>query len=216
MQAFKNKVGVSIIHNLIKIVQENKDYLSEIDGKIGDGDHGINMNKGFTLCEQRLSDEDSMTTALEKLGNVLLEEVGGSMGPLYGMFFLSMKTASEGKEEIDAQVFKTMLHKAYNAITDLGNAKVGDKTLVDTLDPVIRAYDETISQNVSFVEALMSMDRAAEKGYKSTKGMIAKKGRSSRLGERSRDVLDAGATSCYLILHSMKESITTLIRKEEI
>lgn len=217
MQVISNKDAIVVIKGLITTIQDNKEYLSEIDGKIGDGDHGINMNKGFTLCGERLDAEDTLSSGLEKLGNVLLAEIGGSMGPLYGTFFLAMKGAmketSEGKEQIDAKIFGEMLQSAYNEITELGGAKVGDKTLIDTLTPAIESYQQALSDNKSFEEILIAMDHAAEVGYKSTEDMVAKIGRASRLGERSRGVLDAGATSCYLLLHSMKESIVSLLKE---
>ncbi len=216
MRSFKNAQGAGIVHNMIACIQDNKEFLSEIDGKIGDGDHGINMNKGFTLCKDRLDKNDGLSTALDKLGNVLLTEIGGSMGPIYGMFFIAMKNNSEGEEDIDIKVFFTMLQSAYTEIAEIGGAKVGDKTIMDTLVPALQAYEHAMSDNKSFVEALQDMDAAAEKGYKSTEDLVAKIGRASRLGERSRGVLDAGATSCYLLLHSMKETILTLLQGEDI
>lgn len=211
MKTFRNADSVQVVHDMISIIQKNKEYLSEIDGAIGDGDHGINMNKGFSLCMNRLNQEDTLASALGKLGNVLLGEIGGSMGPLYGMFFLAMSKASENKEEIDMQTFGEMLHAASKEIADLGNAQVGDKTLMDTLIPALHAYEEAREGGKGFEEALEIMDTAAKDGQLSTKDLVAKIGRASRLGERSRGVLDAGATSCYLLLHSMKESIITLL-----
>ena len=93
MQYFLNNQGVVIIYDLIKTIQDNALYLSEIDGAIGDGDHGINMNKGFTLCKERLIGEQiNLATALNILSEILLSEIGGAMGPLYGMFFLECQT----------------------------------------------------------------------------------------------------------------------------
>ena len=214
MQYFLNDKGVIIIYDLIKIIQDNALYLSEIDGAIGDGDHGINMNKGFTLCEKRLIGEQiNLSMALNMLSETLLNEIGGAMGPLYGMFFLGMSNACNNKKQIDSIVFKDMLEAAVSELSeiDLSKAKIGDKTMMDTLIPAIEAYKTAINNKKSFIEALEKMKIAAEKGKESTKELIAKVGRASRLGERSKGFLDVGAVSSWLILRSMADSIIQII-----
>lgn len=208
--SFSNANGRVVVDRLIDTIHENRAYLSEIDGKIGDGDHGINMDKGFQLTKSRLEDDMSMSDALKTLGRTLLMEIGGSMGPLYGQFFKAMAKSSAQQEEIDASVFAEMLDAAYGAIRKLGEAKPGDKTLVDTLDPAAEAIKKAVEGGKGFSEALDDMVSAAEHGWQSTEEMVAKIGRSSRLGERSRGVLDAGATSCYLMLKSMASSAKEL------
>lgn len=212
MESFKNKDGIQILYNLIDVIKENKEYLSEIDGAIGDGDHGINMNKGFSKAGDQLNDDFSLDEGLNTLGMTLFNDIGGSMGPLYGTFFINMAEVIEDQKEVDKEAFSKMMNSALDGIQDLGNAKVGDKTLIDTLVPAINTFDEEIDDGKSFSEALEKMKVAAEKGKDSTKDMVAKVGRSARLGERSRGVLDAGATSCYLILKSIANSILDLIK----
>ena len=136
-ESFANAEGRVIVERLIGIIHENRAYLSEIDGKIGDGDHGINMDKGFQLTAGRLEEGMSMSDALKTLGRTLLMEIGGSMGPLYGQFFKAMAKASKDADEVTVSVFADMLEAAYGAIRELGEAKPGDKTLVDTLDPAV-------------------------------------------------------------------------------
>ena len=214
MQYFLNNKGIVIIYDLIKIIQDNALYLSEIDGAIGDGDHGINMNKGFTLCKERLIDEQiNLSAALNILGEVLLTEIGGAMGPLYGMFFIEMSNACNNKKQINSIVFKDMLEAAVSGINevDLSKAKTGDKTMMDTLIPAVEAYKTAINHGKSFIEALEEMKIAAEKGKESTKELIAKVGRESRLGERSRGFLDVGAVSSWLILRSIADSVIRLL-----
>jgi len=214
MQYFLNKQGLVIIYDLIKTIQDNAIYLSEVDGAIGDGDHGINMNKGFTMCKDRLIDKQiDLSTALNTLGEVLLNEIGGAMGPLYGMFFIGMSGACNNKKQIDSIVFKDMLEAAVSELSeiDLSKAKIGDKTMMDTLIPAVEAYKATINHGKSFIEALEEMKIAAEKGKESTKELIAKVGRASRLGERSMGFLDVGAVSSWLILSSIADSIIRLL-----
>ena len=135
------------------------------------------------------------------------------MGPLYGTFFMEMAQACRGKAEIDAVVFGQMLSAAYAGVVDVGNAKVGDKTMVDTLAPAQVAYMASLEQGLSFRQALQAMSQAAEQGKESTRELVARLGRASRLGERSRGVLDAGATSCFLVLSSLASSMIRRLRQ---
>lgn len=211
MNGFYNKDGRVVVEKLIAAIQANKEYLSDIDGLIGDGDHGINMNKGFTMCAERLEDGMNMSEALKTLGRVLMMEIGGSMGPLYGTLFNKMARASKGEEVITREVFGKMLSDAVAGISELGNAKVGDKTLMDVLIPADEAYKAAQAADKDFAGCLDDMKKAAEKGWLSTKDLVAKIGRASRLGERSRGVLDAGATSCNLILQTMADAMLELM-----
>ena len=211
MSGFANKDGRVIVDKLITAIQTNKEYLSDIDGLIGDGDHGINMNKGFTMCQERLEADMDLTTALKTLSGVLMEEIGGSMGPLYGTFFRKMSRASKGQEIITRDVFCKMLADARTGVQELGSAKVGDKTLMDVLIPADEAYQAAVKADKDFKGCLEDMKAAADKGWQSTKDLVAKIGRASRLGERSRGVLDAGATSCNLLLQTMADAIIELI-----
>ncbi len=213
MESFTNQQGVVIVDAIIKVIQENAKYLSEIDGAIGDGDHGINMNKAVTQAEARLAGNTvDMTTGLKALSDIMMDDIGGSMGPLYGTFFRQMFRIIRNREEIDAETFTEMLSRALASIKDIGSAKVGDKTLLDTLEPAVLAFEAKRNAGEGFVSALTAMKTAAENGRDSTVDMVAKVGRSSRLGERSRGVLDAGATSCCLILWAMADSMIELLQ----
>lgn len=212
MDSFKNKDGKVIVSNMIQVIQENAIYLSEVDGAIGDGDHGINMKKGFSMCEKELEGKDvSFSEGLKILGRILLMEIGGSMGPLYGTFFREMAKIINNADTINKNDFQQMLFSAYEAVSILGKAKVGDKSLLDTLYPAAEKFKNCVESGKTFNESLKEMVASAEEGKDSTKDMIAKIGRAARLGERSRGALDAGATSCYIILKSMAESISDLL-----
>lgn len=212
MASFKNAEGSVIVTDLIKTIQANKGFLGEVDGLIGDGDHGVNMNKGFTLTEGKLAGKEvNLSEAFNTLGTTLIMEIGGSMGPLYGTIFMGLAKACKDVEDIDKDVFKEMIVRA---LTDLGGfdkAKIGDKTLMDCIHPAVEAYKAALEAGKDFSSALDDLKAAAEAGKDSTKDMVAKLGRASRLGERSRGVLDAGATSCNLILQSMSNTIQKII-----
>ncbi len=211
-ESFSSSEGRTIVLALIRAIQDNAAYLSDIDGAIGDGDHGINMNKGFTLAEKNLSGGPvALADALDGLGDTLLTDIGGSMGPLYGMFFQEMGGACRGEETITPQVFQAMLTAGLEAIQSLGDAKVGDKTLIDTLVPAREAFAASVGAGDDFATALQKMADAAERGKESTRDLVAKIGRASRLGERSRGHLDPGATSCWILLRALAEASRGLL-----
>jgi len=213
MQAFTGTSGSIIVDKLILSIQRNKQYLSDIDGLIGDGDHGINMNKGFTMCREELDkNPGDLVHGLNVLSKILIMKIGGSMGPLYGKFFKAIALSLEKKEDIGIVELGNALKAAVEAIASISPAKIGDKTLIDTLIPAVAAFEKAQQEGKSFSEALEALKVSAREGRDSTKNMVAKLGRASRLGERSRGVLDAGATSCYLILETFSDSILGLIQ----
>ena len=204
-----NNQSVDIVFALVDIIKKNKEYLGEIDGAIGDGDHGINMTKGFTMAGERIKKEGTTTLGegLQILGDVLLMDIGGSMGPLYGTFFGEMGEACSAYVTIDRDVFAKMIDAGFEGIHSLSKAEVGDKSLIDCLAPARDAYHKALSNGEDFAACLSTLKNAANAGWQSTFDMVAKIGRASRLGERSRGALDAGATSCYLILSCMCDEI---------
>jgi dihydroxyacetone kinase len=136
-----------------------------------------------------------------------MTNIGGAMGPLYGTFFREMAKVCEGKDAIDSHVLARMLKAGEAGIKRIGKAKVGDKTLLDSLVPAVEAVKSQVAEEKSFKEALDAMKEAAIEGRDSTKNMVAKVGRASRMGGRSKGVLDPGATSMCLLLVSMVDSI---------
>jgi dihydroxyacetone kinase-like protein len=209
---FNTSSGQVIIERIITVIHENRDYLSEIDGAIGDGDHGINMDKGFGKAKDVLDGlKLGLGEAMKTLGRVLVDEIGGSMGPLYGAFFRRMARTVSENSFIDAEVLEMMLSSAYEGVQDIGNAKPGDKTMLDTLYASLMSVKKARAEGLPFPEVLKAMSQGAVNGCESTKDMVAKVGRASRLGERSKGVLDAGAVSCCLILRTLAEQMEELM-----
>ena len=204
MEFFDNNKGYLVLDKMVKAIQDNKAYLGDVDGLIGDGDHGMNMNKGFTMFSTRYSAEKlSLSEGLDNLGMVLMNEIGGSMGPIYGTIFIALGDSLSGKDKINKDDLAQAFSSSIDELFDIIDARVGDKTLVDTLYPAVEALKNTDG----FKEALKAMKAAAENGKESTKNLVAKFGRSSRLGERSRGVLDAGSVSCNIIIQAMADGI---------
>ena len=209
-QTLALKQAGQIVLDLVETINANRAYLSEIDGLIGDGDHGINMSKGFTQCGEALRAHPTLpglAEGLDTLAMTLLEGIGGSMGPLYGSFFMGLAETLSGKETLDAQLFGEALANGVAGVETVGSAKIGDKTLMDTLVPAREAFQAAVAGGADFSTALTAMIDAAERGWHSTKDLQARIGRAARLGERSIGVLDAGATSCFLILKTLGTSV---------
>ena len=150
-QTLTLKQAGPIVLDLVETINANRAYLSEIDGLIGDGDHGINMSKGFTQCGEALRAHPTLpglAEGLDTLAMTLLEGIGGSMGPLYGSFFMGLAETLSGKETLDAQLFSEALANGVAGVETVGSAKVGDKTLMDTLVPARDAFQHAAALTV--------------------------------------------------------------------
>lgn len=214
MQMFDDADGGPVVLEMSAAIVRAQARLSEIDGATGDGDHGVNMGKGFRMAAERLRAGGSFGLAhgLRTVGDTLLSDIGGSMGPLYGTCFTEMADAIGNAKHVDAVRFGRMLDAGVAAVTDLGGAKPGDKTLMDVLEPARAAFN---GAEGDFASALRAMKDAATAGLESTRDMVAKLGRASRLGERSRGTLDAGAASCSLLLGTLADGVLPLLHDRQ-
>jgi dihydroxyacetone kinase-like protein len=184
------------------VIDENKDYLTELDSQIGDADHGANMDRGFKAVLTKLpSVEDKDIGAIFKtVGMTLLSTVGGAGGPLYSTLFIQAGNKLNGKDELTLADWAAALDAANKGVINLGKASLGDKTMVDALTPAVDALQSAAANGGSMGEALVKSANAAEEGMKATIPLVARKGRASYLGERSAGHQDPGATSTYLLL----------------
>ena len=214
MDSVSQQAAGPIVFDMVAAIVREQGFLGEIDGKIGDGDHGINMSKGFRLAGERLPGGAGLGQGFATLGDTLLRDIGGSMGPLYGTFFTEMADALDGVERIDAGRFSAMLRAGVETVVDVGGAKVGDKTLVDVLAPAQAAFDAALARGEDFAACLLAMKEAAAAGLESTRDMVARIGRASRLGERSRGTLDAGAASCSLLLATLADGLLRELQRD--
>ena len=198
------------LESMCDTIEDEKEYLSELDGAIGDGDHGVNMAKCFREVKKKLvaSSAEDVGMLFKDAGMVVLNSVGGAMGALYGTFFLKLSQASAGKSEVNLSDLVAMFQTGEQGILDIGKANLGDKTLIDTLSPAVRAIEAAEKEDKTLAEALADFEQAAKHGMESTTDMLAKMGRASRLGERTIGHQDAGATSCYFILRSLASAVT--------
>jgi dihydroxyacetone kinase-like protein len=187
-------------------VAENRSYLTKLDGAIGDGDHGTNMDRGMKKALERLgtTDGDDIGASLKAVGMALVSSVGGAAGPLYGTFFMQMGQAAGGRSELDLAGFTEAFDAGLQGVIKRGKAEPGDKTMVDALTPALEALRAADGDDVA--AALGRAAEAARQGMEATVPMVARKGRASYLGERSAGHQDPGATSSHLLLKSAAEA----------
>ncbi|WP_238881732.1 dihydroxyacetone kinase subunit DhaL [Clostridium sp. YIM B02551] len=206
--SIKGRNVIEILKDISVKMDENKAYLSELDATIGDGDHGLNMSKGFKAVLEKLKDDDGSDIAgiLKKTGMALVSNVGGASGPLYGTAFMKAALSINGKSEIDINDFEKMLIDALEGIKMRGKGQAGDKTMIDAIEPALEAIKDGIAKGFESKEILRLTKEAAYRGVEHTKDIIAKKGRASYLGERSIGHQDAGATSAAIILETIYEA----------
>ncbi|MBD2593150.1 dihydroxyacetone kinase subunit L [Nostoc spongiaeforme FACHB-130] len=190
-------------------IDQNKEYLTELDAAIGDADHGINMDRGFKKVISQLPTvtQQDIGSILKTVSMTLISSVGGASGPLYGTFFLKASTIAVGKQELTTQELLTLLQAGLDGVLQRGKAQLEDKTMVDVLSPAVVAFRQAVEEGKDTVAALQKSVAVAEQALENTKPMLAKKGRASYLGERSIGHQDPGATSSYLMLRSLVVSL---------
>jgi len=196
---------IEIINAIANDIHENKEFLTELDSAIGDADHGINMSKGFKAVTEKIAamgDKDC-GSILKTVGMTLVSTVGGASGPLYGTAFMRAGQAVGSKMELGFEDLQAILDAALEGIKMRGKAEKGDKTIVDALEPAVEVLKSSTADLKLFEEAV----NAAKDGVEYTKGIIAKRGRASYLGERSIGHQDPGATSCYIMLAAIMKAI---------
>ncbi len=186
-------------------MSEHREELVRLDTAIGDGDHGTNMNRGMTKAMEKVTaaEQADPGAVLKTVAMALVSSVGGAAGPLYGTLFLQIGGAIAGEAEVDLPSYAAAWRKGLEGVQARGKAQPGDKTMVDALIPGVEALEAASDLD----SGLRAAVQAAEEGMKSTTPMIARKGRASYLGERSKDHQDPGATSTYYLFKSAAEAL---------
>ena len=198
---------LAIIAAIAKRIEAEKDFLTELDNEIGDGDHGINLARGFKSVETKLptfADKD-IGAILKGVGMELVSTVGGASGPLYGTAFMKAGNVCKGKIELTPYDFAAAFEAAINGVKMRGKAVEGEKTMLDALCPAYAALKSGIDGGKDLIAALSDGVDAAAKGVEYTKTIIATKGRASYLKERSLGHQDPGATSSLYMLQAALE-----------
>ena len=185
--------AAEIIRAIAARMEAEKDFLTQLDNEIGDGDHGINLARGFKSVLEKLPELEGgdIGGLLKGTGMQLVSNVGGASGPLYGTAFMKAGNALKGKTEATAAEFAVAMEAAIGGIKMRGKSEEGEKTMLDALCPAYKALSEAIDGG----------------GVEYTKTIIATKGRASYLGERSIGHQDPGATSSLYMLQEMEKCL---------
>lgn len=189
-------------------IASSRDYLTQLDAAIGDADHGINMERGFSAAVTDMEAADASTPGglLERVGTTLVYRVGGAAGPLFGTMYRQAGAAVGSEEQIDAEGLLRALRAGLSAVQTLGAAVEGDKTMVDAYAPALGGLERSLRSGASLATALAEAAEAAREGMRATIPMQARKGRASYLGARSVGHQDPGATSTALLFAALAKA----------
>ena len=194
---------IELIKNIAKKIEEEKQFLTDLDSEIADGDHGINMARGFEAVEAKLDNvkDKDCGTILKTVGMTLVSTVGGAAGPLYGTAFMKSWMVLAGKEELNGEDFIKSMEAAIEGVKQRGKSDKGEKTMLDSMIPAYDVFKENIDKGTK--EAMKEALDAAKEGIEYTKTIIATKGRAAYIGERSIGHQDPGATSFTYMLECL-------------
>jgi phosphoenolpyruvate---glycerone phosphotransferase subunit DhaL len=206
---------LQILDDVASEISRNKEYLTELDSLGGDGDHGVNLDRGFLKVRSQypqLQNSRDIGFILTSVGTTLLSTVGGATGSLYGAALIKAGKVARGKTEIRAKDLPEIINACTSAILELGGAKPGDKTMVDVLLPAAEAISQVGKESDDLNYILDRGAKAARDGLENTKTMVAKKGRASYLRERTLGLYDVGAASLYIILETCAGTVGRLAK----
>jgi len=206
---FTSEQAIAWVKETAGVVDEHAQELTRLDAAIGDGDHGTNMARGFRNVLQRLEDlsEPDMGSLFKAVGMALIGKVGGASGPLYGSFYLAMGRELGEATEVEDDRLAAGLRAGYDGVVARGKAQLEDKTMLDAWHPALEALDAALAGGKELGGALDAAEVAARDGVAATIPLIARKGRASYLGERSRGHQDPGATSSHLIVKALADVV---------
>lgn len=188
-------------------VIKSKPYLTELDSAIGDGDHGIGMEVGFTNANEQLKGKSFSTIndVFKAIGMTMITTMGGASGVIFGTMFVGGVKGLQLLDRLEVKSLAGILEKSLQSIKDRGKAIIGDKTMIDAFEPAVLSLKENADRTDDLLEALRQAEESAMQGVEDSKKYVAKFGRAKSLGERAIGHQDAGATSVWIILRSMRE-----------
>ena len=191
-------------------IAANRDFLTQLDAAIGDADHGINMDRGFSaaITDLETAEDACPGEVLQRVGATLVYRVGGAAGPLFGAMFREASASLGTVARANPQDVLTALRAGLGGVQGLGAAVVGDKTIVDAYVPALQALERSLRANRDLAEAAASAADAAREGVRATVPLQARKGRASYLGPRSAGHQDPGATSTALLFVALARVVS--------
>ncbi|XVQ12134.1 dihydroxyacetone kinase subunit DhaL [Spirillospora sp. CA-255316] len=207
MATMNAETAAAWIRHAAALVAADAERLTRLDAAIGDGDHGQNLDRGFTAAVAALPDGTTPGKTLIAAGRAIVSKTGGASGPLYGTALRRAGKTFGDAAEIDAATLGAALRAALDGVRELGQAAEGDKTMVDALAPAVTAYETALSDGADLAACARAAARGAADGAEATVPMQARKGRASYLGPRSAGHLDPGAASTAVILRALAETV---------
>jgi phosphoenolpyruvate---glycerone phosphotransferase subunit DhaL len=197
-----------VVRTIAQTAVDNETYFGELDAVVGDGDFGYSMARGFelVLADFDSFDREDIGTFLKKIAVVITSRVGGTSGPLWGTGFLRAGTVATGKTDLTSEDAIAMLRAAIEGIKKRGNSDLGDKTLLDALQPAVDELEEALADGDDAGAAIRKAATTARERAEATKEMIAKRGRAAYTGERSIGTLDAGAIAVALMFEQVADA----------
>ena len=207
MATFDAATFVRFLGTFADRLHERRDELTQLDSAIGDADHGINMDRGFSAVRAKLAELDGsdLGTTAKAVGMTLISTVGGASGPLYGTFFLRLATAFGNRTEVETPELGAALRAGLDGVVQRGKAAPDDKTMVDAMAPAVEAFDGAVGEGLS--AALDAAVSAAVAGRDRVTPLVARKGRASYLGERAAGHQDPGATSTTILFEALRDAV---------
>lgn len=204
---FKNKDYVEYCIRAAKLIEDNKDYISDLDAATGDGDHWANMNMGFQKIVDSAEELKTLSYAdlFKKLGMIMMSTIGGSSGALYGSSYISAAKAIGDRENLNISVLNDVLAAMLDGICKRGNSGAGMKTMIDTLYAASEEMKAAVAEGAGDREALERLEKAAERGMESTKDMPAVRGRAYYQADKGIGHLDPGAVTMYYQIKTLAE-----------
>lgn len=207
MSSFSIDTAKAWMQAYAQVLEENKEYLTELDSAIGDADHGTNMARGMNAAVEPANlDQPDLATLFKKVGLALVSKVGGTAGPLYGTFFMRAAKETGDAGSLDAAGLSRVLHAGLQGVLDRGKAELQDKTMVDAMAPALEAFDAVAATGLT--AAATAAGKAARAGAEATTPLLARKGRASYLGERSVGHQDPGATSSAYLFETLAKVVS--------
>lgn len=207
----KDTINIQQMRNMLlfvahKIVDSEK-LLTEIDLKLGDGDHGFGMALGFKAVKKALEEKEFPTVeaVFQEVGMTLLDTMGGASGVLFGTMFISGVVGKESHEQANLMLLAKIFRRALEALKKRGKAQIGDKTMVDAFEPAVVGLEEGAEQEASLKEGLVLCAAGAKKGMEYTRECVARFGRAKSYGTKAIGLQDAGATSVWIIFQAMSD-----------
>ena len=189
------------------LINDNTDFLTDLDAAIGDADHGTNMARGATAALGKLDPAAPLGSMFKSVGMALVSTVGGSAGPLYGTFFMKFGAKLGDVEDVSLTTFAAALKAGRDGVVARGKAAVGEKTMIDAMTPAVEAFESHVADGDGPLVAAEAALAAAERGRDATIPLVAKKGRASYLGERSAGHQDPGATSTAYLFEALVAAV---------